>query len=123
MFNLGETANNRLELTFNKIRSICSKYANLVQFFTGFFIVLKSLRSDRNYHYLMSLVRRSTIDSRLQHLEEDMRKDKRITNLEPIDHQTYRVNGGGHSLLHSTYMSMSVHETIGTCLPANISIA
>ena len=62
-FNLGETTNNRLGSTFNKIKSVCSKYANLIQFFTEFFTVLKFLRSDRNHHYLMSLVRRSTNNS------------------------------------------------------------
>ena len=52
-----------MESTFNKINSVCSKYASLVQFFTELFTVLKSLGSDRNYHFLMSLVTRSTNDS------------------------------------------------------------
>lgn len=63
----------------------------------------------------MSLVRRCTNDSRkspivkgysniftpytYRYLEEEIRKDKRITNLEQIDHQTYRVNDGCHSLV------------------------
>ena len=52
-----------MESTFNKINSVCSKYASLVQFFTELFTVLKSLGSDRNYHFLMSLVTRSSSDS------------------------------------------------------------
>ena len=52
-----------METTFNKINSICSKYESLVQFFTELFTVLKSLGSDRNYHFLMSLVTRSSNDS------------------------------------------------------------
>lgn len=36
--NLGERTNNRLETTFSKIKSVCSKYANLVQFFDDFFL-------------------------------------------------------------------------------------
>ena len=52
-----------MESTFNKINSVCSKYASLVQFFTELFTVLKSLGSDRNYHFLMSLVTRSSNDS------------------------------------------------------------
>ena len=32
-FNLGETTNNRLESTFSKIKSVCSRYASLMQFF------------------------------------------------------------------------------------------
>lgn len=51
-----------MESTFNKINSVCSKYASLVQFFTELFTVLKSLGSDRNYHFLMSLVTRSNND-------------------------------------------------------------
>ena len=52
-----------MESTFNKINGVCSKYASLVQFFTELFTVLKSLGSDRNYHFLMSLVTRSSNDS------------------------------------------------------------
>ena len=58
--NLGETTNNRLECTFSKIKSVCSKYASLVQFFHEFFSVLSSLRSERDHHYLMTLARKST---------------------------------------------------------------
>ena len=57
-FNLGETTNNRLESTFCKIKSVCSKYSSLLQFFHEFFLVLKSLRNERNHHYLMALSRR-----------------------------------------------------------------
>ena len=44
VFNLGETTNNRLESTFNKIKSLCSKYAGLMQFFTKFFTVALSTK-------------------------------------------------------------------------------
>ena len=120
VLNLGETINNRLESTFNKIKSICSKYANLVQCFTEFFTVLKCLRSDRSCPFLMSLVRRSTNNlskSTVEksysntlslyvypYLEKEMRKDKGITILEQIDHQTYRVNDGGHSLVLTAHI-------------------
>ena len=39
VFNLGEATNNKLKSTFNKVKSVCSKYANLVQFFTDFFLL------------------------------------------------------------------------------------
>ena len=45
VFNLGETTNNRLKSAFNKIKSICYKYAGLMQFFREFFTVLNSLHS------------------------------------------------------------------------------
>lgn len=68
--NLGERTNNRLETTFSKIKSVCSKYASLVQFFHEFFSVLASLRSERSHHYLMALTRRpidyGTMDETLQ---------------------------------------------------------
>lgn len=59
-FNLGETTNNRLESTFSKIKSVCSRYATLTQFFSEFCCVLKSLREQRNYHYLMAITRKKT---------------------------------------------------------------
>ena len=56
--NLGENTNNRLESTFSKIKSVCSKYASLLQFFHEFFSVLRTLRNERNHHYLMALARK-----------------------------------------------------------------
>lgn len=68
--NLGERTNNRLEITFGKIKSVCSKYASLMQFFHEFFSILASLRSEQNHHYLMTLTRRpidyGTMDNTLQ---------------------------------------------------------
>jgi hypothetical protein len=58
--NLGETTNNRLQCTFSKIKSVCSKYASLVLFFHEFFSILNSLRSKCDHHYLMTLARKST---------------------------------------------------------------
>ena len=59
-FNLGETINNRLESTFKYVKSVCSKYSRLMQFFTEFIYVLKTFRSQRNYLYLMALNRKPT---------------------------------------------------------------
>lgn len=59
-FNLGETTNNRLESTFSKIKNVCSRYASLMQFFSEFFCVLKSLRDHRNHHHLMAITRKKT---------------------------------------------------------------
>lgn len=56
--NLGERTNNRLESTFGKFKSVCSKYASLLQFFHEFFAVLASLRNERNHHFLMTFTRR-----------------------------------------------------------------
>ena len=59
-FNRGETTNNRLESTFAKIKSVCSRYASLMQFFTELFAVLKCFREERHHHYLMAIFRRDT---------------------------------------------------------------
>ena len=56
--NLGQTTNNRLESTFNKLKSVCSKYASLMQFFLEFFTFLGAIRNDRNRHHLMTLSRK-----------------------------------------------------------------
>ena len=53
--NLGERTNNRLESTFGKFKSVCSKYASLQQFFHEFFAVVASLRNERNHHFLMTM--------------------------------------------------------------------
>ena len=55
---LGETINNRLESTFNKLKSVCSKYASLMQFFSEFFTFLGAIRNDRNHHHLMTQSRK-----------------------------------------------------------------
>ena len=68
-FNLGETTNNRLESTFSKIKSVCSRYASLMQFFSEFFCVLKSLREQRNHHYLMAITRKKT---EFENLDKDL---------------------------------------------------
>ena len=56
--NLGETTNNRLESTFNKLKSVCSKYTRLMQFFLEFFTFLGAVKNDRNPHHLMTLSRK-----------------------------------------------------------------
>ena len=39
-FNMGETTNNRLKSTFFKIKSVCSRYASLMQFFLSILMSL-----------------------------------------------------------------------------------
>ena len=56
--NLDETTNNRLESTFSKLKSVCSKYVSLMQFFLEFFTFLGAIRNDRNHHHLMTLSRK-----------------------------------------------------------------
>ena len=58
--NLGETTNNRLESTFSKLKSVCSRYASLLQFFSGFISGLQCLREKRNHPYLMVRTQRQT---------------------------------------------------------------
>ena len=51
----GETTTNRLESTNAKIKSVCSKYSSLRQFFSEMFIVLGALRNERRHKKLMAL--------------------------------------------------------------------
>lgn len=67
--NLGETTNNRLESTFSKFKSVCSRYASLLQFCTEFMSVLQCLREERNHHYVMTISRRQT---EFEHLCKDL---------------------------------------------------
>ena len=69
--NLGETTNNRLESTFSKFRSVCSRYASLLQFCTEFISVLQCLREERNHHYVMTITRRQT---EFEHLCKDLQE-------------------------------------------------
>lgn len=57
---LGETTNNRLESINGKIKSVCSRYATLQQFFTELNIVLNTLRNERMHKALMMSVKRPT---------------------------------------------------------------
>ena len=50
---LGETTKNHFESKFNKLKSACSKYASLMQFFLELFTFLGAIRNDRNHHHLM----------------------------------------------------------------------
>ena len=69
--NLGETTNNRLESTFSKLKSVCSRYASLLQFCSEFMSVLKCLREERNHHYVMAISRRQT---GYEHFTQDLQK-------------------------------------------------
>ena len=57
-FTMGERTNNRLECINSKVKSVCSKYANLATFFDQFFAVLASIRSERDHATLMALVKK-----------------------------------------------------------------
>jgi len=69
--NLGETTNNRLESTFSKIKSVCHKYASLVQFFSEFHAVLECLRNERNHTFVMALARKAT---EIENLDNDLKR-------------------------------------------------
>ena len=56
--NLGEMTNDRLKSTFNKIKSVCGRYSTLLHFFMDLSSVPGTLRNDRNHHYIMSFARR-----------------------------------------------------------------
>ena len=61
-FNLGETTNNHLGSIFNKLKSVCTKHARMLQFFMEFFPFLGAIRNDRNHHHLTSLTRRNIVN-------------------------------------------------------------
>ena len=56
-FTLGERTNNRLESINGKIKSVCSRHANLSKFFDYIFSVLSTLRNERDHHTIMALVK------------------------------------------------------------------
>ena len=59
MLSLGETTNNRVESTFQKVKSVCSNFSTLRQFFDEFFTVLETLRNERNNQFFMALTEKS----------------------------------------------------------------
>lgn len=69
--NLGETTNNRLESTFSKLKSVCSRYASLLQLCSEFMSVVNCLREERNHHYVMAISRRQT---EFEHLTKDLQE-------------------------------------------------
>ena len=56
-FTLGERTNNRLENINGKIKSICSRHANLSKFFDHIFAVLSTLCNERDHNTIMALVK------------------------------------------------------------------
>ena len=52
VLSLGETTNNRIEFTFQKVKSIFSKVST-------FFTVLETLRNERNNPFLIALTKKS----------------------------------------------------------------
>ena len=70
VFNLGETTNNRLENMNAKIKSVCSRYASMLQFFTEMFSVLGAFRKDRVYQQIMAL---STKPANLKSCDNDVK--------------------------------------------------
>ena len=56
-FTLGEQTNNRLESLNGKIKSVCSRFASLDNFFSDFFCVL---RGERDHSSIIARVSKST---------------------------------------------------------------
>lgn len=56
-FTLGERTNNRLENINGKIKSVCSRHANLTKFFDHIFAVLSTLRNERDHNTIMAFVK------------------------------------------------------------------
>ena len=60
-FNLGETTNNHLKSTFNKLKSVCTKHTSMLQVFMELFAFFGAIRNNRNHHRLMSLTWREIV--------------------------------------------------------------
>ena len=69
IFNLGETTNNRLESANAKIKSVCSRYGTLLQFFTEMSALLGVLRNERTHQQLMGL---SRLPTEIESFDEDL---------------------------------------------------
>jgi len=57
---LGETTNNRLESINAKVKSVCSCFATLEQFFDNFFCVLATLCNEHSYKEVMTTIKHPT---------------------------------------------------------------
>ena len=68
VFSLGETTNNRLESTNAKVKSVCTKYATLENFFTNFVAVLAVLRGERSHRIVMSIITKTTCSDAMTQL-------------------------------------------------------
>ena len=69
IFNLGETTNNRLESANAKIKSVCSRYGTLLQFFTEMSALLGVLRNERTHQQLMGP---SRLPTEIESFDEDL---------------------------------------------------
>ena len=58
---LGERTNNRLECINGKVKSVCSKFSSLQQFFDQFFAMLSVLRNERDHNTIMALTKKPVI--------------------------------------------------------------
>ena len=95
---LGETTNNRLESINAKVKSVCSHFATLEQFFDEFFCVLATLRNERNYKAVMSSIRHPTVLP----TDEYARNYQQI--LTPYAYQMFTRQ---HSTLHTVKLKTS----------------
>jgi zinc finger SWIM domain-containing protein 3 len=60
--NFGQSTNNRLESLNGKLKSVCSAYSSLRQFFSDLFLVLATLRNERMHKAVLMQVKRPTIE-------------------------------------------------------------
>ena len=95
---IGETTNNRLESINSKVKSVCSRFATLDQFFDEFFCVLATLRNERNYKAVMASIKHPTALP----AEEYVRKYQEI--LTPYAYQMFVRQ---HSALHTVKLKSS----------------
>ena len=66
-YNLGETTTNRVESWNSKIKSVCSSYSTLFQFYKDFLALIKTMRNERLHKLIMDHVRvESSIDSKMK---------------------------------------------------------
>ena len=60
-FTVGVSINNCLESINAKIKSVCTKYANLTAFFYQFYVVLACLRNERDHSALMTMAKKPVL--------------------------------------------------------------
>lgn len=119
--NLGENTNNHIESIFSKIKSICSKYASLLQFFPEFFSVLRTLQYERNHHYLMVSARKlvenqhhdPSVQQYAQHLtpyafqfvhtQMDLSKATKTENVTREPGETFEIKSSGDLITATSF--------------------
>ena len=118
-FTLGEQTNNRLESLNGKIKSVCSWFASLYNFFADF-CVLRVLRGERDHSSIIARVSKSTHE--VANVTDDDRQYQALLTPHAFDlvlsqiarHETVQLPGNGVPV-QSSEGPLTMTESLCTC--------